>query len=243
MTAGAFTFSLRRAVRLAAAIAAAILGLLLLYVLAAVPGALLRPAAADTGAEELYPVYLAWSEIHTDVILPTRGLSVDWSTVLSDADTPLGPIEGGYAAFGWGSDSFYRNVPSLADMSVPLIARAMFFDTTVVHVAPVANPTLIPPEHRRTMMVTASGLRALEQHILGSFVLSSGGKADAIPVETYGYGDAFYLGQGRYQPLRTCNQWTSEGLRLAGQPVGLWTPFSQSIVWVLGTDAEQVAQG
>lgn len=239
MRAGAFTFSLRRAVRIVAGIVAAVLGLLLLYVVAAVPGALLRPPAASTGTEELYPIYLAWSEIHTDIILPVRGLSVDWSTVLADPDTPLSGLGGGYAAFGWGSDSFYRNVPTLAEMNVPLIARAMLFDTTVVHVAPVADPTLIPPTYRRTMMVTAEGLRALEQHVLASFVLSPEGRADAIPVETYGYGDAFYLGQGRYQPIRTCNQWTSEGLRLAGVSTGLWTPFSQSIIWVLGTDADE----
>lgn len=233
---------LRRGVRLVALALATILGLCVLYVVAAVPGALIRPPAA-TPTDELHPVYLVWSDIHTDIILPVHGRSVDWSTVLAAADTPLGPLGDGYVAFGWGSESFYKDVPTLADMTIPVVARALFFDATIVHVVPVAEPPLIPPEHRRTLLLSDAQLAALEQHVLRTFALSSGGLADALPEVTYGYGDAFYTAEGRYNPLRTCNQWTSEGLRLAGQSVGVWTPFSQSITWVLGTDAEQLPAG
>jgi uncharacterized protein (TIGR02117 family) len=237
MRGGAFTFVLRRGLRMIALALGAILGLFVLYVAAAIPGALLRPPLAALSGEP-HPVYLVWSEIHTDIILPVHGRSVDWSTVLADWDTPLGPLGDGYVAFGWGSESFYKDVPTLADMTVPVVARALFFDATIMHVVPVPEPALIPPQHRRTMLLSDAQLVALEQHVLSTFTLTSGGIADALPDETYGYGDAFYTAEGRYNPLRTCNQWTSEGLRLAGQPVGVWTPFSQSITWVLGTDAE-----
>ena len=242
MRGGAFTLALRRGVRLVALPLAAILGFCVLYGAAAIPGALLRsPLVPPSG--EPHPVYLVWSEIHTDIILPVHGRSVDWSTVLADRDSPIGPLGDGYVAFGWGSESFYKDVPTLADMTVPVVARALFFDATILHVVPVPEPALIPPEHRRTMLLSDDQLRALEQHVLSTFTLTSGGIADALADETYGYGDAFYYGQGRYNPLRTYNQWTSEGLRLAGQSVGVWTPFSQSITWVLGTDAEPLPEG
>ena len=237
MTGGAFNLRLRRGVWFVALTLAAVLGLCVLYVVSAVPGALLRPPMA-TPSGQLHAVYLVWSDIHTDIILPVHGRSVDWSTVLADPDTPLGPLGDGYVAFGWGSESFYKDVPTLADMTIPVVARALFFDATIMHVVPVPEPTLIPPEHRRTLLLSDSQLTALELHVRGTFTLRSGGLADALTDSSYGYGDAFYYAEGRYNPLRTCNQWTSEGLRQAGQSVGMWTPFSQSITWVLGTDAE-----
>ena len=91
MTGGAFNLRLRRGVRFVALTLAAVLGLCVLYVVSAVPGALLRPPIA-TPSGQLHAVYLVWSDIHTDIILPVHGRSVDWSTVLADPDTPLGPL-------------------------------------------------------------------------------------------------------------------------------------------------------
>jgi uncharacterized protein (TIGR02117 family) len=124
------------------------------------------------------------------------------------------------------------------DVSVGLVARALLFDATVVHTAPINNPMFIPSDYRRTMFVSREELKALEQYILGTFALGADGKAEALAVTTYGFGDAFFHAKGRYTPMRTCNQWTSDGLRLAGVPVGYWRPFSQAITWVLGTDAD-----
>ena len=159
--------------------------------------------------------------------------------MLSDDDAPSPPPDHGYLAFGWGSESFYRDVPTMADMTPGVIARALFFDRTVVHVAPVSDPRRIVPERRLTFFVSADGMRALEQHVLATLVIGDDGKADALAGETYGYGDVFYRAHGRYNPIRTCNQWTSEGLRLAGVAAGYWTPFSQSFTWVLGSDADR----
>lgn len=230
--------ALGRIVRWIAIAVAAVLGLLVLYVAVAVPGALLRPAGPAARADRVYPIYMVWSDIHTDLILPVHGVSVEWSDVLADGDAAAPAPVDGYVAFGWGSESFYRDVPTMADLSVQKVARAMLFDATVVHVFPVFDPTQIAPEQRRTILLTAEELAALERHVHDTFVLDAKGVGEALAGQGYGYGDAFYRAQGRYNPIRTCNQWTSEALRLAGVSVGWWTPFSQSITWVLGTDAE-----
>lgn len=211
-----------------------------IYALASVPGALWRPGPQLHTPHHRYPIFLTWSDIHTDILLPTRGLSVDWSTVLTDPDAPYPPARDGYIAFGWGSESFYTRAPTMADISPQLIARALFFDATVVHTAPFYDPLQIPPAQRLTMLISDEELMALEQFVLGTLVLDAEGRADALPESTYGYGDAFYRAHGRYNPVRTCNQWTSEALRLAGIPAGYWTPFIQSITWVLGTDADAI---
>ena len=40
----------------------------------------------------------------------------------------------------------------------------------------------------------------------------------------YGKNDAFYDAKGRYSFLNTCNTWTNDGLKVAGQKAALWTP-------------------
>ncbi len=228
---------LKRGLKAVLAAIGFLVALLVLDLAAAVIGALWRPGHVAVAAGDGVPIYLVWSDIHTDIILPVRGVAVDWRSVLDDADAPASPPFDGYLAFGWGSESFYKDVPTLADMTPAIIARALFFDATVVHTAPVPDPLRIPPDRRRTLVISREGLAALEAFVLSTFTLDAG-RAEALAGETYGYGDAFYHADGRYTPIRTCNQWTSEALRLAGVSIGVWTPFSQSIVWTLGTDAD-----
>ena len=179
-----------------------------------------------------------WSSIHTDIILPVAGVSVDWRSVFDGERAPDGLPDAGYVAIGWGSETFYREVPDMADVTPGIVARALFFDRTVMHVTPLADPSIIPQQWRVILSIPEDRLRLLEQFVLGSFEPDAAGAVSRVPGQSYGYGDAFYLAKGRYWPIRTCNQWTGEGLRLAGVPVGYWTPFSQSIAWVLGGRSE-----
>ncbi|MCP4385767.1 MAG: TIGR02117 family protein [Hyphomicrobiales bacterium] len=209
------------------------------YLLAAFIGTIWRPGGGALAGEDRRPVIIVWSEIHTDIILPADGRAVNWKEVLGSDAGSLAMVD--YFAFGWGSESFYKDVPTTADITPGVIATAMFFDRTVVHVSPVADPARIPSNQRITLWVSEAGLRELESHVLESLALDDTGRAIVLPGETYGYGDAFYQAHGRYSPIRTCNQWTSEGLRRAGVSAGYWTPFAQSITWTLGSDADQAA--
>lgn len=233
--------TVRRLARAAGVLLAAIAGLTVLYGVVAVAAALLPWGMVPRDGAPLHPVYLLWSDIHSDIVLPVRGLSVDWQAVLGDPDVPQPLPEGGWLAFGWGSESFYRDVPTMADMTPAIVARALLLDQTVVHVAPLPDPMWIVPERRLTLFVSEESVVALEQHVLATLVRDGAGRADALAGATYGYGDAFFRAEGRYNPVRTCNRWTGEGLRSAGIAAGFWTPFVQSITWVLGSDAERAA--
>ena len=51
-------------------------------------------------------------------------------------------------------------------------------------------------------------------------------KGEPILIKTeavYGENDAFYEAQGSYNFLDTCNTWTNNGLKKAGQKAALWT--------------------
>ena len=62
-----------------------------------------------------------------------------------------------------------------------------------------------------------------------SFAATSGFYIDAAN----GDRDAFYVANGRYTIIDTCNQWTGRALRLGGAPVAPWTPFSFLVLWHL----------
>ena len=229
----------RRIIRGAAIVCGSAIAVVVVYLAAAVVGALwtggVSPAAAE--GERQYRIAVFWSPIHTDIILPSEGVSVDWRSVLKGTGEPAGLDDVAYLAFGWGSKSFYREVPHLSDVTVSVVARALFFDTSLVHVTPVDDPERIERGSRAILTVPESRLRALEQFVRASFAEDGTGQVEPLPEASYGYGDAFYGGAGRYTPIETCNAWTGEGLRLAGVPVGVWTPFAQSIAWVLGEGA------
>ena len=205
-----------------------LLALAVLYVAAAVVGGYWRPGAAapEPGVRQ-HRIAVFWSPIHTDIILPAAGVSVDWRAVLPGESHANAEFLG----FGWGSETFYREVPVMADVTPGIVVRALFFDRTVMHVTPFDDPEMIAPEDRVILTIPEDRLRALEQFVLASFARDPAGAVSLVPGQSYGYGDTFYSARGRYWPIRTCNQWTGEGLRLAGIPVGYWTPFSQSIAW------------
>lgn len=229
------TGPLRRIVLAAVYVVGFVLILALLYVLSALIGAYwTAPAAMPQPGARQVRIAVFWSPIHTDIILPVEGVSVDWGTFLNRGEAAAAVPGTGYLAFGWGSESFYRNVPTMADITPGILLRALFFDRTVMHVTPIADPETIPAEYRAILTIPEDRLKALEQFVVASFARDGAGAVSLIGGQTYGYGDTFYLAAGRYSPIRTCNQWTGEALRLAGIPVGYWTPFSQSISWILG---------
>jgi len=200
------------------------------------------PPAPDVPGARRVEIAVIWSPIHTDIVLPVKGVSVDWANAFDGELAPDGLTAADYVAIGWGSESFYRDVPTMADITPGIIARSLFFDRTAMHVTPLADPAIIPKESRVILSIPEDRLRLLETFVLASFDRDTAGAAQRIPGQSYGYGDAFYFAHGRYWPLRTCNQWTGEGLRIAGISVGYWTPFSQSISWPL-SGAETVTSG
>ena len=46
----------------------------------------------------------------------------------------------------------------------------------------------------------------------------------------YERSDAFYPASGGYSALRTCNEWTAQGLRAAGVKMGAWAPVPWGVM-------------
>ncbi|QEN89272.1 DUF2459 domain-containing protein [Labrys sp. KNU-23] len=220
---------LSQSLRLILALTAVPLLALLLFMLAAIGFALLPAAGRAQQAGGEPTLYLCASLAHTDIVMPSRDVLIDWTQLFPAVTPPDLPAEA-YLAFGWGDLVFFQDTPTWADtrVSTALAALAGRHDTALRVVAvnpPVANPDCLP------LSIDQEGRQALIAHIRASLQPDAAGRAQQRPGGT-GL-EAFYLAKGRYGPFNTCNQWAAEALAAAGLPHAHFAPFSFSVTWPL----------
>jgi len=162
--------------------------------------------------------------VHTDFVLPVKTEEVDWSATFHPAHYPADVTRFDHIAIGWGDLDFYKSTPSWADFDAGIALRALTgLGPAALHVqyrpGPGAN------EDCRRMTVSVPQYRALV-HYIGATSAST--LAPAAP--GYGATDLFYRAQGRFSLFKSCNVWVGQGLKAAGLPTGLWTPFSFQVL-------------
>ncbi|MBK1866545.1 DUF2459 domain-containing protein [Taklimakanibacter albus] len=216
---------MRGALRFGTRLLAALLLLIVLYLIAALGFALLPVSGRPQQAGDEPVVYVCTSLAHADIVLPSRDPLIDWSALFPAVARPDLPAEA-YLAFGWGDLRFFRETPDWADVrpAIAFSALAGLNDTALREIA--VNPPADDPECV-TLNVDRAGRQALIDHIRATVRDTTPAAQDRL--------EAYYIAKGRYSPLRTCNQWVADGLAAAGQPYARFAPFSFSITWPLGT--------
>jgi len=216
---------MRGALRFGIRLLAALLLLIVLYLIAALGFALLPVSGRPQQAGDEPVVYVCTSLAHADIVLPSRDPLIDWSALFPAVARPDLPAEA-YLAFGWGDLRFFRETPDWADVRPAIAFSALAgLNHTALRVIAV-NPPADDPECV-TLNVDRAGRQALIDHIRATVRDTTPAAQDRL--------EAYYIAKGRYSPLRTCNQWVADGLAAAGQPYARFAPFSFSITWPLGT--------
>jgi uncharacterized protein (TIGR02117 family) len=225
---------LRHSKRLLRYLLVAVVGLaavVIVYLGATMAGALL--AADGAPNEKAGPperVYLLTSLLHADFAIPADESLRQRFAFLRDAGVPLDHPDLRYLVFGWGARGFYLQTRTLADIRPIPTMKAIFGDSSVMHVvaakdvsgAPGAVPIDLPP----------GGLERLIAFIEASFERGAEGPR-VIPGAAYGDSDAFFDGVGRFNIFRPCNIWVAEALQAAGLSTGAWTPTTFSLLYGL----------
>lgn len=223
-----------RALRNAAKALALLVALPLLYLLGGIAGSLIPANAGWKEPPTGITIFVRTNGVHTWLMLPKVAEGVDWRPLADPRhvkDERCG--YGNYLAFGFGNRDFYLNTPNWSDLTLRTTFAAAFGrGPGLVHVEHEHDPK--PNEYQTPLRLRPDEYRRLAAHIRGSFVVDANGKPLPLIGRGYGPSDVFYEGRGRYDMRRTCNEWTGEALRAAGVRTGLWTPFSQSIMWRLG---------
>jgi uncharacterized protein (TIGR02117 family) len=229
----AMTTSRRRAIRYFLRGLTLLVALPLFYLLAGVLGSIIPSNAGWKQPEQGVTIFLRTNGVHTWILVPKVAEGVDWRPLADPAhirDHRYGA--GDYLAFGFGNRDFYLNTPDWSHLSVPTAFAAAFGrGPGLLHVEHVWSPKV--DAYQQPMRVSPAQYRQLASHIRESYRLDASSRPVPLLGRGYGPSDIFYEARGRYDARRTCNEWTGEALRSAGIRTGIWTPFSQSIMWRL----------
>ncbi|RYF83793.1 MAG: TIGR02117 family protein [Comamonadaceae bacterium] len=221
---------LRRLSRWAICTLALLVALPLLYGLTACALMLWPTGTPTSQADADIEAYVISNGVHTDLVLPLQAAGVDWRALFPLQHARAAPADAEFVAIGWGDREFYLHTPTWADLTLRRAVRAMLGrHPAALHVSWLQRAQL-PPRHTWRLPLTAEHYRQLVQHVQRSL---PEGQALPIAGAHYADNDAFYEATGHYHLLRTCNEWTAQGLRAAGAPVGRWAPFDFNVRWHL----------
>lgn len=204
----------------------ALLALPAALALALVLGALPLPTGTATAAGPgTVRIAVISNGFHSDIALPADGTTLE-ALGLDAAHYPVERGRVSWWAVGWGSREAYTSLVAVADLTPRLVARAVAFDETVMHVAPTGP--LPAGEGVWFLDLPAERYDALVADMAEWFA-----RTEPVPGVTQGFGDRFYEARGRFTAWYGCNAWVGARLRAAGVPVGAWTPAAQSLAYGL----------
>lgn len=200
-----------------------LLGIVLLYCLAALVLPLIEIPAEKTADAKTVPVYIYTNGVHTDIVMPVKSPQKDWSQDLPFENTLSKRTDFNYVGIGWGDKGFYLDTPTWADLKFSTAFKAAFWLSESAMHCTFYNQ-MKEGDDCKKIMLTPQQYSDLVKFVDAKFDRNAAGKPILIPTDAvYGKNDAFYDAQGRYSFLDTCNTWTNNGLKAAGQKAALWT--------------------
>ena len=223
----------RRAIRILVRGLASIVAVPLAYLLAALILGAVPANVAWREPDRGVTIFVRTNGVHTWIVVPKVSGVIDWRRYAPGAhldDPRYGAAD--HVAFGYGNREFYLNTPTWGDLSPRTAALALFGSgPTLLHVEHDHRPQ--PDRWTRRLTITPGEYRRLADYIRRRFQLDARGRTKPLLGRGYNDWDMFYEANGGYSFVLTCNEWTGRALRAAGIRTGLWTPFSQSIMWRL----------
>jgi uncharacterized protein (TIGR02117 family) len=209
--------------------AAALAAIPFLYLIAALLGGLMPANPGWQQPERGITIFVQTNGVHTWIAVPAVTPEIDWRPMMPASHIRDPRLDGNYLAIGYGNREFYLNTPAWKDLTVRRALGAGFGSgPSLVHV--YHERDLAADADQRPIILTAAQYRRLAAFIASSFERDGQGKTIPLLGRGYSNADIFYRARGGYNLFYTCNEWTGAALREAGVRVGIWTPFSQSIM-------------
>lgn len=205
------------------------LGFTMLYVLVVLGLSRISVNSDVIEPEKGIEIYLLSNGVHTDIVVPVKTPTTDWSEKVKFQNTKANDTTAKYLAFGWGDKGFYLNTPTWADLKFSTaFYAASGLSTSAMHCT--FYKRMKEDEECRKIIITEKQYKALVDFIQNSFQMKNG---QVIKIETdavYGNNDAFYEANGSYNLFYTCNTWTNSALKAADQKASLWTVYDKGIL-------------
>ncbi|WP_376779159.1 TIGR02117 family protein [Chryseobacterium flavum] len=201
-----------------------ILGIVILYIILGLLVPFIPVSAKDDGQKKEIPIYIYTNGVHTDIVMPVRNALQDWSLKIPFNDTRSKRTDYNYIGIGWGDKGFYLDTPTWADLKFSTAVKAAFWlNDSAMHCT--YYTTMKEGDDCKMILISRSQYKDLVKFVENKFDRDLKGNFILIPTDAvYGDNDAFYDAKGTYSFLYTCNTWTNDALKAAGQKAALWTP-------------------
>ncbi|SMO83035.1 conserved hypothetical protein [Chryseobacterium rhizoplanae] len=201
-----------------------ILGIVVIYVILGLLIPYIPVSAKDDGQKKEIPIYIYTNGVHTDIVMPVKNDLQDWSLKIPFANTKSKKTDYQYIGIGWGDKGFYLDTPTWADLKFSTAVKAAFWLSDSAMHCTYYN-TMKEGDDCKMIMISRSQYENLVKFVEDKFDRDQNGNFILIPTNAvYGDNDAFYDAKGTYSFLYTCNTWSNNALKAAGQKAALWTP-------------------
>ncbi|MCD9617668.1 TIGR02117 family protein [Chryseobacterium gleum] len=201
-----------------------ILGIVIIYVILGLLIPYIPVSAKDDGQKKEVPIYIYTNGVHTDIVMPVKNDLQDWSRKIPFANTKSKKTDYQYVGIGWGDKGFYLDTPTWADLKFSTAVKAAFWLSDSAMHCTYYN-TMKEGEDCKMIMISRGQYENLVKYVEDKFDRDQNGDFILIPTNAvYGDNDAFYDAKGTYSFLYTCNTWSNNALKAAGQKAALWTP-------------------
>lgn len=178
------------------------------------------------------PIFVVSNGTHTDLVLPLHDPQTghDWLRELSQPELTARFGRYRYVGFGWGNEGFFLGSMGGRTPGPGAVLRALLPSKTLVHAsfyrtAPDSGALVVP------LRISAAQYGRLVAHVQGALAApDSLGRRPLRQPGGYGRADFFFRARGRYHALRTCNDWTTRGLRRAGMRAPLKSPLAAPVL-------------
>lgn len=200
-----------------------LLSIILLYALLAWLLPYIETSEKKTSDPKNIPIYIYTNGVHTDIVMPVKNNITDWSEKISFENVKSKKTDYKYVGIGWGDKGFYLDTPTWADLKASTAFKAAFWLSESAMHCSFYNE-MKEADDCRKIMVTEQQYQDLVNFVDAKFDKDAKGnymfvKTDAV----YDDNDAFYDAKGTYSFLYTCNTWSNDALKAAGQKAAFWT--------------------
>lgn len=201
----------------------AFIGLIAVYVLFVLVLPYFETPAQQVSEPKTVETFILTNGVHTDIVVPIKSTQIDWSKEILFSNTTSKSTDFKYLSIGWGDKGFYLDTPEWADLKVSTAINAAFWlGESAMHCT--FYKTMTESKDCKRIMLTEKQYADLINFIQKKFDRDEAGNLMLIKTDAvYTANDAFYDAQGSYSFLNTCNTWTNNALKTAGQKAAFWT--------------------
>jgi uncharacterized protein (TIGR02117 family) len=167
-------------------------------------------------------IFILSNGVHTDIVVPVKNDSYDWSKRIKFEHTKDKDATAKYLAIGWGDRGFYLETPTWADLKVSTALKAATgLSSSALHTT--FYKTMKEDAYCKKIQISTLEYQKLVLFIYDSFEIKSGDNIEIKTDAVYGKNDIFYEAKGSYSLFYTCNSWANQALKAANQKAALHT--------------------